>query len=131
MPNGERDAVQKRLRLLPQRRLLLKVIVRGVLARVAAATAIRSQPGARQRAAIRVCHRFLYSEALSNSPSIAAAFTNYDSESLLNDSGKEILFEARVVLCLRGCAREEEIVHLILGEKTKDFVGEDEFRMSS
>ena len=56
MPNGERDAMQEGFGLLPQRRLLLQVIVHRVLARVAAATAICSQPSARQRATVRVCH---------------------------------------------------------------------------
>ena len=57
VPNGERDAMQEGFGLLPQRCLLLQVIVHRVLARVAAAAAIRSQPSARQRATtVRVCH---------------------------------------------------------------------------
>lgn len=58
VPNSEGDAMQQRLRFLPQRRFNVRqVIVRGVLPGVAAAAAIRPQPSARQRAAVRARHR--------------------------------------------------------------------------
>lgn len=57
VPDGEGDAMQERLRLLPQRRFVLKIVVHGVLPGVAAAAAIRPQPSARQRAAVRARHR--------------------------------------------------------------------------
>lgn len=56
VPNRERDAVQQRLCLLPQRRLLFHVVVHVVLPGIAAAAAISAQQGPRQRAAVRVCH---------------------------------------------------------------------------
>lgn len=57
VPDGKGDAMQKRLRLFPHRRSVLKVVVRRILPSVAAAAAIRSQPDARQRAAVRARHR--------------------------------------------------------------------------
>lgn len=61
VPDGKGDAMQKRLRLIPHRRPVLEVVVGRVLPAVAATTAIRSQPDARQRVVVRARHRCLRS----------------------------------------------------------------------
>lgn len=57
VPDSKRDAVQKRLRFLPQWRFgVVEIVVRSILAGVAATAAIRPQPDARERAAVRARH---------------------------------------------------------------------------